>query len=389
MNKIDKDYIIGTKFTNNKGEITTLISYKDGTHVTLEFDDGERITRRMGDIRKHEFARDGCRHKHKHKPGDTFTNKLGRIATLVKYNNTYDFVVRYDDGVEKKPNSIYAFINGTFEYPLKQPINRVGEKIINNDREEMEIIEYFSSRNITIKIGEHIFKNRSYWHFMKGAIKNPYFRDVVNIGYFGEGVYDGKSRILNSSMKLPIYHVWKAMIVRCYDRKYNHTESYRGCTVCDEWHNFQIFAEWFVQNYWEIPNERMHLDKDILIKDNKIYSPNTCILVPQKINNLFITPKKGRYNRGVKIEKMGRYNARLCKGDKGRIFLGSFDTENEAYQAYLIAKKEYIRQMADDYRTKYPDVFPKKVYDAMYAWTIDPYPKSYSHPEEKIEVIKC
>ena len=47
-------------------------------------------------------------------------------------------------------------------------------------------------------------------------------------------------------------------------------KNYLDVTVCEEWHNFQNFAKWFYENYYEISGEKMRLDKDILIKGNKM-----------------------------------------------------------------------------------------------------------------------
>ena len=45
----------------------------------------------------------------------------------------------------------------------------------------------------------------------------------------------------------------------------------------------------------------MCLDKDILVKGNKIYSPNTCIFAPENINNLLQLIKE---NPGIEIKPM-------------------------------------------------------------------------------------
>ena len=60
------------------------------------------------------------------------------------------------------------------------------------------------------------------------------------------------------------------------------------CSVYEGWHNFQNFAKWYEDNYYEIEEEQMHLDKDILVKGNKVYSPDTCVFVPETINGLFV-----------------------------------------------------------------------------------------------------
>lgn len=81
--------------------------------------------------------------------------------------------------------------------------------------------------------------------------------------------------------------------------------TYKDCSVCDEWLCYANFEKWYDDNYYEVNNEEMNLDKDILVKENKIYSPNTCIFVPQRINALFIKGKgrRGQFPMGVSYDK--------------------------------------------------------------------------------------
>ena len=90
-----------------------------------------------------------------------------------------------------------------------------------------------------------------------------------NVGIIGEGIY--VSRI--NSIRTKEYVAWDAMLQRCYDDKlHKRHPSYKDCTVCEEWLNFQNFAKWFNDNNID----GCQLDKDLLIKGNKIYSPETC-----------------------------------------------------------------------------------------------------------------
>ena len=166
-------------------------------------------------------------------------------------------------------------------------IDRTGEERLNNFGSKMNIIKYRSNRSIDVYFPEYnwIAKNRQYDAFKIGTISCPYEKRHYNIGYIGEGEY--KPTINKKPSK--IYTIWHDMLGRCYDEKHRHKyKTYSNITVCDEWLNFQNFAKWFDENYYEVEGEEMCLDKDILIKDNKVYSPDTCIFVPERINNLFI-----------------------------------------------------------------------------------------------------
>lgn len=107
---------------------------------------------------------------------------------------------------------------------------------------------------------------------------------VLIILDIGEGNY----KVSDNTIVNLNYSTWLSMLKRCYNIEFQFKHSsYIGCSVHEDWHNFQNFAKWYDENYYSIGNERIALDKDILVKGNKIYSPETCIFVPHNINNLF------------------------------------------------------------------------------------------------------
>ncbi len=100
-----------------------------------------------------------------------------------------------------------------------------------------------------------------------------------------------------------VYNTWFNMMRRCYNPNCEDYELYKDCTVCKSWHNFQNFAEWWESNYYEIEGERMSLDKDIIKKDNKIYSPSTCCIVPDKLNTAFTSKSYGTIKKAYEKYK--------------------------------------------------------------------------------------
>ena len=248
---------------------------------------------------------------------------------------------------------------------------RVGEISYNKYGSLMKIIEYRNSDDIDIIFPNYnyIVFNKQYHNFKNGNIKCPYDKTILNIGYIGDGNYKTTNGLVGKLKDNSIqYKYWYSMLRRCFDEKFkiNH-KSYKDCTVDEEWHNFQNFAKWFDENYYEIDNERMHLDKDILIKENKIYSPETCIFVPQRINDLFVKCDKsrGEYPIGVIKTKNNKFYSyvNVIK----RVHLGSYKTPEDAFNAYKTFKENYIKQVADDYKDK----IPKKLYDAMYKYEVE------------------
>lgn len=112
------------------------------------------------------------------------------------------------------------------------------------------------------------------------------------------------------------------------------------------------------------------LDKDILSKGNKIYSPNTCIFVPIRINSLFIKndADRGKYPIGVYYEKSTNNFVANCNTiNQKNVRIGRYNKQEDAFQAYKIFKENYIKEVANEYKDK----IPEKLYEAMYNWIVE------------------
>lgn len=104
---------------------------------------------------------------------------------------------------------------------------------------------------------------------------------------YGVGLFENSPIVgIQDRKATKMYNVWNSMLSRCYNHKNISWPHYgaKGVKVCEEWHNFQTFAGWYINQYKE---EHWHLDKDILSGDIKVYSPPTCIFVPPEINTYF------------------------------------------------------------------------------------------------------
>lgn len=86
--------------------------------------------------------------------------------------------------------------------------------------------------------------------------------------------------------------IWYHIKERCYDQDHERYKSYGaiGVRLCDEWLEFPQFLKDIpnVQGYDEekLLNGEIHLDKDILDRGNKVYSPQTCAFVLKSENNM-------------------------------------------------------------------------------------------------------
>lgn len=241
-------------------------------------------------------------------------------------------------------------------------INRIGENHTTNEGYKVEIVEYINKRNCSVKIGDIVISEVEYVNIKKGKIKNPYHKSVYDVGYFGVGVY-------NTIIHKKQYRIWKHILGRCYNEiEQEKTPTYKGCSVAEEWYNFQVFAEWFEENYYPEYMEGWHLDKDILIKGNKIYSPETCCFVPHEINILFKKKSSKRVALPIGVSKLknGKFYARVNKLGV-TLFLGYFDTPEEAFQAYKIEKEVEIKRVAD----KWKSLILTRTYEAIYNYKIE------------------
>lgn len=177
----------------------------------------------------------------------------------------------------------------------------------------------------------------------------------------------GKYRSYENGVVTRAGLAWRSMLMRCYSDNFKISRpTYKGCTVCDEWHNFQVFADWFYGN--EYSNKGYQLDKDLLVSGNKVYSADTCCFLPLELN-LLLTDRanyKGSLPQGVALKKSsGRYVSQLNVDGK-RVHIGYFDCENQAHRAYREAKERYVKNKALDWANR----IERSAFNALMAWTV-------------------
>ena len=254
----------------------------------------------------------------------------------------------------------------------RKVINKTGEEKVNSFGSKMVVKEYRNNKDIDVYFPEYnwIFKHTQYKHFKKGNIKCPYEPRYFGVGYLGEGEY----KVFENGRDTDKYKIWHNMLQRCYDPKYHKKHpSYKGCKIEDHWLNFQNMGKWLENNYYEVPGEKMHLDKDILCKGNKMYSRSTCIFVPERINKLFIkrNNNRGKDPIGAHPNSSGNYEARCSNGYGKQVSLGTYSTKEEAFQVYKEYKENLIKETIDSYEGKIPEPFYSKLKVAMYNYEVE------------------
>lgn len=226
---------------------------------------------------------------------------------------------------------------------------RLGEERLNNQGCLMKIVEYIDNKNIVVEFQDK-YKAKvhtEYDNFKKGVAKNPYHPTVCGVGMLGVK-YPSKVNGKNTKE----YIAWLNMLRRCYEEAVkNRNKTYKNATCCKEWLLFENFYEWLHNqenfNKW-LNGCRWSLDKDILIKGNKTYSPETCCLVPQNVNLLFVKRDNDRGDLPIGVQRNRRGFRAECKNQlkKETEISTTYQTPEQAFEAYKTYKEHLIKQVA-------------------------------------------
>jgi hypothetical protein len=313
--------------------------------------------------------------------GKTFENRKGLEFKIVEYVNSTKVKVKFTNSGYEVYAATKEIKKGSIRDWLATPLLpkpvyvrvsdqarmsavKVGEIYTNHHNCQYEIIELLSNKLCKVKfLDEFGFERVVARGDAKKGIRNPFNRLVAGVGYLGDGDY-------SPTKDRQVFNLWSNMLIRCYDEQSLIKQpTYEGCQVHDYWQCFQNFAPWcYVQKEF-IENKDWCLDKDILIKGNKLYSEDTCSFVPRDINNMFTLRirKRGSCPLGVHWDNTKeKYVAQLNRNHK-RKFLGYFTDPLSAFSVYKQAKEEYIKEVAETWKNKI-DV---RVYASLINWTIE------------------
>lgn len=254
---------------------------------------------------------------------------------------------------------------------------RLGEERYNNQGCPMKIVEYNKATDIIVEFQDE-YKARiqtRYSYFETGQIDNPYFPNVYGHGMIGNEYC--------SRANTKEYKAWDRMLERCYSEKLlARRPTYESVTCCEEWLYYPNFYKWLhsQENFdkW-LNGEKWAIDKDILHKGNKIYSPESCCLVPRRVNTLFTKSdsKRGKYPIGVALKKgkkTNQFRAAIskvdeCTGKKKFEHIGYRATPEKAFLLYKKEKESYIKQVAQEEYNK--GNITKRCYDAMMNYEVE------------------
>ena len=231
---------------------------------------------------------------------------------------------------------------------------------------DFKILKYNDARNVEIQFLKTGFEALvELGNIKSGKVKDPYLPSV-----YGEGILGTKYLPSINGVNTKEYVLWKNMLERCYSDSFKKKRpTYEGCKVSDNFLYYEYFYEWCHKQIG-FNNKDWQLDKDLLVKGNKVYSEDSCIFLPREINQLLVkcTASRGKYLIGVCwCNTKKAFVARVSKNKGRQEFLGYFNTEIEAFKAYKQAKESFVKEQANKLKSQIDD----RAYNALMNYTVN------------------
>lgn len=231
---------------------------------------------------------------------------------------------------------------------------------------DFKVLRYNNSENVEIKFTNTGFETvATLGNIRNGKVKDPYVPSVCGVGVSGTKYPVSEGGVLTKE-----YALWQNMLERCYSttlkKKY---QTYEGCKVSENFKSYEYFYEWCNRQIG-FNNQGWHLDKDLLIKGNKVYSENTSVFIPSEINSLLVKSDniRGKHPIGVCWHNASKSFIARARKNKGKSeYLGSFTTEIEAFKAYKTAKESFVKEQANEWK----DQIDPRAYKALMKYTVE------------------
>ena len=235
---------------------------------------------------------------------------------------------------------------------------------------DLVVTKYINNHNVCVKFINTNYETTAHiCHIRNGLVKDRLFPSLHGVGVVGDASTTVDGIVLKECT------LWRGVIGRCYNNEFHKkSPTYADCSVSEKFKYYPYFKEWCGNqigfNAVDDKGRPFELDKDILLKGNKVYSENTCCFVPAEINGLFINCAKtcGDLPIGVWFDKQkGKYKADVSVGRKKRKRLGSFSTPEEAFYVYKREKEKYIKEVAN----KWKDQIDPRAYEALMNYQVE------------------
>ena len=231
---------------------------------------------------------------------------------------------------------------------------------------DFKVLKYNDSANVEIQFLKTGYETLvQLTNIRNGNVKDPYLPSVYGVGILGTK-YPSKV----NGVKTKEYDLWNNMLKRCYSDNYKKKNpTYEGCEVSENFKHYSYFYEWCHKQIG-FGVDGFELDKDLLIKGNKVYSENVCIFIPAEINSLLVkrVALRGEHLIGVYWSKTNKaFRARVNKNKGKPEHLGYFKTEIEAFNAYKQAKEAFIKEQANNWKSQ----IDERAYEALMKYTVE------------------
>lgn len=245
----------------------------------------------------------------------------------------------------------------------------IGTVFKTNNSGECIVVDYVNYENVTVEFVETGYKAKTRMdNLIRGKVKDYLSPSLYGVGIIG-------CEVSTKERKSKIFSYWNNMLKRCYcNKSLEVSPSYEDCQVSENFKNYQYFKEWCFQQigFEEVDRngKSFQLDKDILVKGNRIYSEDTCCFVPKEINMFSVIRAKDRGECLIGVgykPKRKQFRARCRTGYSKDGHLGWFSTEIEAFHAYKVAKEDYGKTLAN----KYKDQIDPRVYEALMKYQVE------------------
>jgi len=183
---------------------------------------------------------------------------------------------------------------------------------------------------------------------------------------YGVGINDHKCPASMQGKPTREYNLWNNLLKRCYNFEYQtFYPTYLACLVSENFKSYSYFHTW-CQNQIGFGQKGFQLDKDLLLKGNKLYSENTCVFIPNQLNSLLISRKTCRGSLPLGVSYQGGKFKVQCNSESTARHVGYFNTVNEAFQAYKQVKEGYIKRQAEKWKAH----IDPRAYGALIAYEI-------------------
>ena len=242
----------------------------------------------------------------------------------------------------------------------------VGKVCKSKSSGDFKVLKYNNAKDVEIQFLKTDYEATvGLGHIKIGNVKDPYAPSVHGVGVTGT-----KYQITVDDVITKEYVLWAGMLQRCYNDSFKKKNlTYEGCEASENFKYYECFYEWCNKQIG-FDNQGWQLDKDLLVKGNKVYSEDSCVFLPQEINSLLVksNTSRGEYLIGVCWDKAkNAFKAQVRKNKGKSEHLGLFNTEIEAFNAYKKAKESFIKEQAN----KWKDNIDPRAYDALMNYKVE------------------